>query len=139
MTKFIAILVSVFLLVACGQPVQSSHATLSLIETDEAGRKVRELSFELTDQPARTCLVGDWKVASALVDDSSYTEDSAYAWRDGDLEILLVNRFCDSYDSYIGRIEGGSFIGEHVLYGRGSGPMIEGSTVGKVSGRYSQR
>lgn len=138
MAKLIAILVIVLLLASCRQEIQNEHPMMSLTETDEAGTVVRELRFELTDQPAKTCLVGDWKVASALVDASSYTHNSAYAWRDGNLEILLVNRFCDSYDSYVGRIEGGSFVGEHVLYGRGSGPMIEGSTVGRVSGLYSE-
>lgn len=139
MSKLISIIALGFLLVSCRQEFQSEHTTMSLTETDEAGRVVRELSFELTDQSAKTCLVGDWKVANALVDISSYTHNPAYAWRDGDLEILLVNRFCDSYDSYIGRIEGESFVGEHVIYGRGSGPMIEGSTAGIVSGIYSER
>ena len=61
----------------------------------------------------------------------------AYIWRNDRLEILLINRFCDSYDSYIGTVEGSAFVGEHVMYGRGSGPTVESKATGTVSGSYS--
>ena len=133
MTKIIATLASILFLLGCNGPAKSPYATISVTETDGAGRKVRELKFALTDRQAKTCISGDWKEAKALADERQYTKSPAYIWRNGQLEILLVNSMCDSYSSYIGSVSEGVFRGEHVVYGLGSG-----NSVGVVSGAYSK-
>ncbi len=139
MTKIIVISVLGALLAACNQTSESAYTTLSLVETDRSGEEVIKLIFGLTDHSISTCLNGDWKEARVLFEEGSYTEKPAYIWRNDQIEILLVNRFCDSYDSYIGNVTRGSFTGEHVRYGRGSGSTIESSTIGRVSGSYLPR
>lgn len=55
-------------------------------------------------------------------------KEPVYKLENGKLEVLLVNGFCDAYDSYIGQISNGAFEGEHVQYGWGS------TSIGKVKG-----
>jgi hypothetical protein len=132
MKKIIATVAAILLASACNAEVKSHYPTVSFVETDSSGKEVRELKFELTDHPAKTCISGDWKQAIALADANGYTKSPAYILADGKLEVLLVNTLCDAYDSYAGTITGNTFSGEHVAYGLGFS-----KTLGKVSGAYS--
>jgi hypothetical protein len=102
---------------------------ISFTETNESGQQVRHLSFLLTDEPAKTCIAGDWKKAKPVNDVQAYTKDPAYVIENGRLEVLLVNWACDVYDSYIGTLSNGTFNGHHVDYGLGYN-----KTIGNVSG-----
>ncbi len=106
---------------------------IALIETNSAGHQVRELAFDLTDESTTTCLGGKWKTARAVKDPGHYTRNPAYTFREGELEILLTNGPCDSYDSYIGKVSGKAFSGDHVAYGLGFH-----KTLGRVTGAYSK-
>ncbi|GAB3361962.1 hypothetical protein [Lysobacter tyrosinilyticus] len=132
MIKIIATAAALLLASACSAEVKSHYPTVSLVETDGSGKDVRELRFELTDRPAKTCISGNWKQASVLTDTNGYTKSPAYIMADGKLEVLLVNTMCDAYDSYSGTITDNKFSGEHVAYGLGWS-----KTLGKVSGAYS--
>lgn len=122
------------LLTGCGCSAWPSQPgrTLVLNETDDAGQPVRQLSLELTDEPAQTCRGGDWKKVVAVRDPAAYTANPAYTLAQGKLEILLVNQVCDAYDSYVGELADGRFTGKHVAYG-----MRFNKTLGDVSGRYT--
>ena len=85
--------------------------------------------FRLTDDPAETCLSGDWFRAKVVSADDLNLSDPAYTYSSGRLELLLVNGLCDSYRSLIGTVSDAQFSGEHVSYG------LYGSTEhGKVTG-----
>ena len=116
---------------ACIAQPQHHYPRLAFIETNAAGKEVRKLTFELTDQPAKTCISGEWKQARVVSDAGRYTESPAYTMEDGKLEVLLVNTVCDGYDSYVGAITGTTFSGEHVAYGLGIHKAL-----GKVKGAY---
>ena len=133
MTKSSGVLFLILLLVGFSGAAQNPPTTVSFIETDAAGQTVRKLSFALTENPAKTCISGDWKEAKVLGDEGHYTRSPAYTL-DGDrLEVLLVNTLCDSYDSYTGNISGGAFSGEHVAYG-----LSFSKNLGKVAGEFSR-
>jgi hypothetical protein len=132
MVKIIATAAALLLASACSAGVKSYYPTVSFVERDSSQKDVRELSFELTDRPAKTCISGDWKQASVLADPGGYTKSPAYTLADGKLEVLLVNTMCDAYDSYSGTITGATFSGEHVTYGLGWRKVL-----GNVSGVYS--
>ena len=113
----------------CAFAPTAQHPLASFVEIDPNGKTVRTLSFALTQQPIETCISGDWKRAEPLNDRKRYTERSAYI-REGDsLEVLLVNTVCDGYDSYVGKLTGDRFLGQHVQYGLGFS-----KTLGTVSG-----
>ncbi len=106
----------------------------SFTETDSSGHQVRQLSFIFTNEPAQTCIAGDWKKAEVIEGAAGYTHNPAYTLENGRLEVLLVNQVCDSYDSYVGKLSNGQFHGEHVAYGLGFS-----KTLGKVSGAYANK
>jgi hypothetical protein len=133
MTKIFAILVAaIFLASGCSSEVKSRYPTISFVETDSSGKNVRELAFELTDRPAKTCISGGWKQATFLRGANGYVKDPAYTRTGAKLEVLLVNTMCDVYNSYSGTIADGKFAGEHITYGLGFS-----KSLGKVSGVYS--
>jgi hypothetical protein len=73
--------------------------------------------LRLVDRPAETCLSGDWLQAKVVSSDGMDLSKPAYRYRDGDLEILLVNGVCDAYTSFVGTTSGAGFEGDHVSYG----------------------
>jgi hypothetical protein len=97
------------------------------VETDDSGKAVRTLSVVLSDQPADTCIGGDWKAIRVISDPSRYTRQPAYVLTDGRLEILLVNGLCDAYDSYIFDESAETGVGLHRAYG-----MFGGNSLGRV-------
>jgi hypothetical protein len=120
------------LLFTCGNA--SSHKadrTVSFTEADGAGKLVRVLVVALTDEKGTACIGGNWKRARIVSDPDKYTDDPVYKVEAGKLEVLLINHFCDAYDSYVGEISNGTFSGDHVQYGWSS------RTVGKVTGTLS--
>ncbi|KMM75015.1 hypothetical protein ACP93_13620 [Xanthomonas sp. NCPPB 1128] len=131
MLRIIAIAACMCLLMACTTQVRHRYPTIAFVESNDTGKEVRKLTFELTDQPAKTCIAGEWKQARVVSDAGRYTESPAYTMEDGKLEVLLVNTVCDGYDSYVGAITGTTFSGEHVAYGLGFHKAL-----GKVEGAY---
>ena len=105
---------------------------ISFTETNGEGQQVRQLSFVLTNEPVKTCISGDWKKAKVVNDIAAYTNNPAYTLENGKLEVLLVNQMCDAYDSYVGKLSNGKFLGDHVAYGLGFN-----KTFGSVSGAYA--
>lgn len=134
MRKLTALVLVLVALAGCSSATMHARTRnlLSFTETDGAGREVRQLSFVLTDEPAKTCIPGDWKKARVVNDEAGYTKAPAYTLESGKLEVLLVNQMCDAHDSYVGVLAGGRFQGEHVAYGLGFS-----KTLGKVSGTYA--
>jgi len=132
MIKIIATAAAILVASACSAEVKGHYPIISFVEMDSSGKNVRELKFELTDHPAKTCISGDWKMAAVLSDIGGYTRSPAYIMADGKIEVLLINTLCDSYDSYSGAITGKRFSGDHVAYG-----LNFSKTIGKVSGEYS--
>jgi hypothetical protein len=132
MIKIIATVAAILIASVCSAEVKSHYPTISFVEMDSSGKNVREIKFELTDRPAKTCISGDWRTAAVLSDASGYTRNPAYIMADGKIEVLLINTMCDSYDSYSGAIIGNKFSGDHVAYGLGFS-----KTIGKVTGEYS--
>ena len=132
MTKIIATAAIILFTCTCAAQVKSHYPTISFTETDSSGQDIRELTFALTDRPAKTCISGDWKEAAVLKDANRYTRSPAYTLANGKLEVLLINTMCDAYDSYSGTITGNKFSGDHVAYG-----LSFSKTLGKVSGAYS--
>jgi hypothetical protein len=104
--------------------------SIGFSEQDAKGQPVRRIAVALTDEPAESCLGGEWKKVRVIADDANGTAKPVYREDNGKLEVLLVNTMCDAYDSYIGTLRGGRFSGEHVQYGWGS------KTVGQVSGVF---
>ena len=133
MSKCAAALLVLFLMGGCAKYEHPDFPVVSFTETDAAGRKVRQLQVGLTAAPAKTCIAGDWKVVEVIRDEAGYTKNPAYTLVGGKLEVLLINSFCDSYNSYIGTLSGSSFSGEHVIYGLGTS-----KNLGSVSGAYSR-
>lgn len=132
MIRIFAVTAIVLFASVCIAQDRPPYPTISFVETDGSGKDVRELKFELSDRPARTCISGDWKQATVLSDADGYTRNPAYIMANDKLEILLVNTLCDAYDSYSGTITDSKFSGEHVAYG-----LFFNKTLGKVSGAYS--
>ena len=129
---FIVLLVGICGLV-CAEGARHNPAAISFNETNPEGQRVRDLTFDLTDEPAKTCMSGTWKAARAIKDPGNYTKNPAYRLERGELEILLINGPCDSYDSYMGDVKDRVFSGEHVEYG-----MRFHKTLGKVTGVFSK-
>src|SRR6185437_12765430 len=109
MFKLSAIMLVVIALAGCcGVAAHGRTSDLaSFTETDSSGHQVRQLSFVLTNEPAQTCISGDWKKAKVAKDVTGYTHNPAYTLENGILEVLLVNQVCDSYDSYVGELSNG--------------------------------
>lgn len=105
---------------------------LAFVETDAAGQPPRRVSLRLTDQPATTCLGGDWKRAEVVQDPDAQVHRPAYRRQGDRLEVLLVNGACDDYDAYVGEVSGAAFRGEHVRFG-----MRFRKVLGQVSGSYA--
>jgi hypothetical protein len=131
MSKTTAILTCAMILVGCRSAAHSQHPTISFTETVAGGQGVRELTFELTNGPASTCISGNWREARVLADSAHYAKRPAYRFEKGSLEVLLVNTKCDVYDSYVGSVADGEFAGEHVVYGLGSATRL-----GRVTGKF---
>jgi len=112
---------------------RSAAGVISFTETSSAGQPVRELAFNLTDEPTKTCISGTWKTARVVKDSQHYTRNPAYTLDKGRIEVLLINGPCDSYDSYIGELTDRAFRGDHVAHGLGFH-----KTLGKVTGEYSK-
>ncbi len=134
MNRACVLLVTILVLISGCASVGAGDNIISFVETNSAGQRTRDLAFELTSQPAETCIAGNWKRANAVHDRGKYTRKSAYTLEDGRLEVLLINEMCDSYDSYVGQLSNGVFTGDHVAYGLGFS-----ESLGKVTGQYSEK
>ena len=99
----------------------------TVVEFNDSGENVRTLELELTDEPAHTCISGDWRKVKIASDPSRYTRQPAYVLSENRLEILLSTGLCDAYDSYIFDKDASLGRGEHVAYG-----MFGGRTLGRV-------
>ena len=95
-----------------------------------AGKDVaREPIVALTNEPAKTCLSGEWFKVVVLSPGGLAFSQPAYTYSNGRLELLLSSELCDAYTSLVGSVSGGRFSGTHVSYG------LFGSTEhGKVTG-----
>jgi hypothetical protein len=135
MRKRVTIVLAAVVLSGCiaAAAVRPPVNSITFSETDPAGIVVRKLSFLLTRQPAQSCLYGQWYAAKVLSDPKGYTQNPAYRFMNGGLEVLLVNGACDDYNSYIGKLAHGHFTGTHDEYGLGFS-----KTVGQVVGEYVQ-
>ena len=90
---------------------------------------VREPVVMLTQEPANTCLSGEWFKAVVVEPGGLSFSKPAYSYSDGRLELLLSSELCDAYTSLVGSVSGNRFSGAHVSYG------LFGSTEhGKVTG-----
>ncbi|MBB6368548.1 hypothetical protein FHR56_003727 [Xanthomonas sacchari] len=132
MIRNLSIAACFFFAAACNAQPQHHYSRVAFVETNAAGKEIRKLTFELTDQPAKTCISGEWKQAHVVSDPGRYTKTPAYTITDGQLEVLLINTVCDGYDSYVGTITGTTFSGDHVAYGLGFHKIL-----GKVEGTYT--
>jgi len=130
MRNFLAPVLVVLMLAGCSAP----ENLISFNETSNAGQQIRQLSFALTNEPAKTCIEGNWRVAELVKGRYEQMHDPAYELKNGNLEVLLDNFACDAYDSYIGTLSGGQFHGKHVRYGLG-----HSNTLGNVSGTYANK
>lgn len=99
----------------------------TIVEFNDSGENVRTLGLKLTDEPADTCMSGDWRKVKVVSDPARYARESAYALSRNRLEILLNTGLCDAYDSYIFDKDASLGRGEHVAYG-----MFGGKTLGRV-------
>ena len=133
MLKFSSLMLVLVVLAGCGGVTTRDRAKnlISFTETNGGGHQVRQLSFILTNESAKTCISGDWKKAKVVKDVDAYTNNPAYTLENGKLEVLLVNQMCDAYDSYVGDLSNGHFHGDHVAYGLGFNKAL-----GSVSGTY---
>lgn len=131
MRKLIVLTALFAVAAGCAVFAAPKHGVITFVESSDKGQ-VRTLKIGLTDAPAKTCLSGDWRAAKVLEDPARYTRKPAYELQGKNLELLLVNGVCDGYDSYVGKLEGTAFKGEHVAYGLG-----HNRTLGAVSGTYA--
>ena len=131
--KMIAAVVLLTVVTGCQSFATGKSPIASFVETDDAGKVLRQLSFALTSKPADTCISGDWKVAKRLKGSHPDLHAPAYSWEGGRLEILLVTNICDGYVSYVGNVSAGVFKGEHVAYGLGHSKKL-GNVSGTLSG-----
>lgn len=121
------------MLIPCaGVSSDKDGSTYSFVETNLEGQEVRTLALALTDENGKACIGGNWKRARVVADPGKYTKDPVYTLENGKLEVLLINGYCDAYDSYIGEIATGTFAGDHVRYGWGS------KIIGNVKGNLSK-
>lgn len=129
------------LLAACASHVPAPASTVDsdirkaiigekwlLTETDDSGKAVRTLQLEFTDEAGDACVGGSWKRIRVLSDPSRYTNDPVYDFSNDDLQILLINGICDSYDSYFFRKGDAVGRGTHDHYG-----WSAAQTIGSVS------
>lgn len=92
-------------------------------------RAAATLKVEFTDEPAHSCLGGEWKVVkvdSAMTDDENFfpaSDPLAYQIEDNELTIGR-NELCDAYLLLKGPIEGSSVRGSYSSFGPGgSAPL----------------
>ena len=117
MFKFFASLIAItFTLPVSASERWTFHETVS-------GKQTRVLTLSLTQEPAKTCISGDWKKIRVISDPSHYTNSPAYTVRGNSVEILLKGDMCDSYNSYVFD-HGLTEAGEHVAYGMSSSKSL---------------
>jgi len=87
-------------------------------------------TFRITDEPAKSCLSGDWKRLIAVSDTAEFAYRPAYLVEGRKLTILIWTDICDLYDKIEGELSGSSFIGKLASDG-----VFGAYDLGKVVGR----
>jgi len=88
------------------------------------------LSFQLTDEPADTCIGGEWKQLRVISDPSQSTRSPAYLVEGRNLSILLSTGVCDAYNQLNGVLDARGFLGKHEASG-----LMHGALHGRVTGK----
>src|SRR5690606_9008173 len=92
----------------------TSESVLGTWDFSVTGKEgTNKLTFRLTEEPADTCISGDWFRAKVTSAGGFKLSDPAYTYSGGRLEVLLTNGICDSYTSFVGKVSGGQFSGAH--------------------------
>jgi hypothetical protein len=87
----------------------------------DTGKPSREVTFVVTDEPAETCMSGEWKRLDVSGDSALHLNQPAYSVSGRNLQIQLSTDLCDAYDMLVGSLQGASFSGTHRFSGlRGS-------------------
>lgn len=96
---------------------------------DSRGKMEAKFDFEVTDEPADTCVSGKWKQLVALDGTKSTTHRPAYLLEGRNLSVLLSTALCDAYDEFRGELSADGFSGRHESSG-----LFGGKDHGKVVG-----
>ena len=87
----------------------------------EDNKVTRSLTLRFTNEPAETCIHGDWKKAEILGDtkETSLTSaaEPAYMLNGRALTVGLSANICDNYEEFQGELSAKGFAGEHYVYG----------------------
>lgn len=115
------------------QPAQGNHPLAAIVGTwvfiETQDKTTVRHTFTFTEAAASTCLSGVWHQAKLLSAADRQVLKPAYRFEAGKLELLLSSELCDSYNSYVGNVNGKAFSGVHVSYGLGFSKEL-----GKVTG-----
>lgn len=89
------------------------------------GSESHDIVVMVTNEPAVTCVSGEWRQLKVLDDRSGITRNPAYSVEGRNLKVLLSTGLCDVYDDLIGELVEDRFLGKrafsHLLGGEDSG------------------
>ena len=140
--------VSIFLLISVASSLPSSKQEAksakslkgwkpgdiwSIILLDREGNIVRSLVIRITEEPATSCMGGEWKRLKVLADspapDLAYKGQPAYEITQRELNIDLSIDVCDGYYPLHGQLTPLGIQGTHGTLG-----LAGGNTLGKFYG-----
>ncbi len=112
--------------------IWQAGSTWELEVYDSKDQVATSISFKITDEPADTCMSGDWKKLLTLRENKPTTRNPAYMLAGRNLSILLSTGLCDAYDELQGELDARGFEGRRVLSG-----LFGGADQGKALGKPS--
>lgn len=115
------------------QPTPSSWhpgATWGFRIGDEKLGTSSTTSLQVTDEPAKTCMSGEWKSLHVVKESAAVMHEPAYLIEGRNLRILVWNLGCDRYDMLTGTIDDVGFVGSRNLNG-----LRDSTRIGPVEGK----
>lgn len=111
-------------------PAWKAGSKWAFTANDAKGHLERSVVFRITDEPAQTCISGQWKRLEVVSEDAPFTRHPAYSLEGRNLSILLTNELCDAYYEFNGELDERGFSGRHETSFPGGGRTY-GSVIGE--------
>lgn len=102
----------------------------AFVVVDKKGRMVGSMTLRFTDQPAETCIGGDWKKVEILRSSGDPKRKGgtaafvplgvaqpSYSLKGRALQIGLTANICDAYDEFTGELSERGFVGRFTSSG----------------------
>lgn len=104
-------------------PASWNKSDWVFVAVDKERKVIRSMTVRFTDEPAETCIGGDWKKIEILGDTKETRPTSlaepAYLLDGRALTVGLSANLCDNYEEFQGELSDKGFTGKHHATGLG--------------------